>query len=114
MVRFADEFLMQLKGIANLFSSYHIPIEVDGKTIDYIEAVRDKNGDYKIKVILTKEEQTMWIARDRDGLLYIYENRPKKTLSGWVVKCGWVSNLPSYALPEVLWEDKEPRELVLK
>lgn len=56
MIRFTDEFLMQLKGIANLFSSHHIPIEVDGKIIDYIEAVRDKNGDYKIKVILTKEE----------------------------------------------------------
>lgn len=56
MIRFADEFLKQLKGVANLFSSHHIPIEVDGKTIDYIEAVRDKNGDYKIKITLMKEE----------------------------------------------------------
>lgn len=57
----------------------------------------------------------MWLARDRDGLLYIYENKPKKGLfSGWVVKCGWFSNLPSYVLPEIKWEDEEPRELVLK
>lgn len=47
---------MQLKKMANIFSSYHIPIEVDGKIIDTIEAVRDKNGDYKIKITLMKEE----------------------------------------------------------
>ena len=56
----------------------------------------------------------MWLARDRDGLLYIYENKPTKGLSSWVVKCGWFSNLPSYALPEIKWEDEEPRELILK
>lgn len=56
----------------------------------------------------------MWIARDRDGLLYIYENKPKKGLSSWAVKCGWFSNLPSYVLPEIKWKDEEPRELVLK
>ena len=41
-----------------------------------------------------------WVARDKDGLLYIYENKPKKGLFyGWVVKCGWFSNLPSYVFP---------------
>lgn len=56
MIRFANDFLMQLKGIARRFGSYHIPIEVDGKIIDYIEAVKDNNGNYKIKVTLVKEE----------------------------------------------------------
>lgn len=56
-----------------------------------------------------------WVARDKDGLLYIYENKPKKGLFyGWVVKCGWFSNLPSYVFPEIKWDDEEPRELVLK
>lgn len=56
----------------------------------------------------------MWIARDKGGSLYIYENKPKKDLYGWVVKCGWLSNVPSYEFPEVKWSDEEPRELISK
>ena len=55
----------------------------------------------------------MWIARDKDGLLHVYEKKPIKTIYAWYAPCGSTS-LPSYLFPEIKWEDEEPRELVLK
>ena len=55
----------------------------------------------------------MWIARDAEGLLHLYEKKPIKTIYGWYATCGGTS-LPSYLFPEIKWEDKEPRELILK
>lgn len=55
----------------------------------------------------------MWIARNKDGLLYGYEKKPIKTIYGWY-NPGWIAIFPSYSFPEVKWEDEEPRELVLK
>jgi hypothetical protein len=55
----------------------------------------------------------MWIARDEDGLLHIFENKPIKTLYVWYAPCGGTS-LPSYLFHEIKWSDEEPRELVLK
>ena len=56
----------------------------------------------------------MYVARDEDGKLWLYEKKPEKILHSWKIKCGWLSALPSFALPEVKWSDPEPRELVLK
>lgn len=63
----------------------------------------------------------MWIARDKNGLLAIYKQKPNKykSLGQW----GNMENPISYAcvddaildlFPEIKWEDEEPRELVLK
>lgn len=56
----------------------------------------------------------MWIARDKDRLLHGFEYKPSKNFYSWYSTVGWVTTLPSYAFPEVKWEDKEPRELILK
>lgn len=55
----------------------------------------------------------MWIARDKDGLIHIYKKKPIKTGYGWFSN-GWIIPAPSYDFTEVKWEDKEPRELILK
>ena len=55
----------------------------------------------------------MWIARDYNGLLHGYEKKPVKIVYRWYGP-GWVVSLPSYSFPEVKWEDREPRELILK
>lgn len=58
----------------------------------------------------------MWLARDANGGLYLYKERPIKVNNGWCTIrpfefiCGIDSNL----FPEVKWSDEEPRELVLK
>lgn len=56
----------------------------------------------------------MWIARDSDGNLRVFEKKPIKTLYGWHCPDGYIATFQSYLFPEVKWEDKEPRELILK
>ena len=58
----------------------------------------------------------MWIARDKDGTLWLYENKPdrKNTLAWIAPDTGFVVILPENLCPEVKWEDEEPRELILK
>lgn len=57
----------------------------------------------------------MWVARDKDGSLFIFNKKPYKLESSW-----GLINDPFYCVeidnnifPEVKWEDKEPKELVL-
>lgn len=55
----------------------------------------------------------MWIARDADGSLWIFEEKPYKD------KHVWYNDSTNYRInerlfPKVKWEDEEPRELVLK
>ena len=60
----------------------------------------------------------MWIARDENGSLNIYEHKPQKSEDDgeWSVfeihAKYW--ELDEDLFPEVKWEDDEPRELVLK
>ena len=60
----------------------------------------------------------MWIARDEDGLVYIYDTKPAKDKHGWVIpnSTGGYSVIDSEldGFKEVQWSDEEPRELVLK
>ena len=61
----------------------------------------------------------MWIARDKNGSLYVFVSRPYKnykTLS-WDKTGGYdeeVMSIDSDLYPEVKWKDEEPRELILK
>ena len=60
----------------------------------------------------------MWIARDEDESLWIYDTKPIKGDTGWVMAnttggCSVVdSELDGFE--EVKWEDEEPRELIIK
>lgn len=58
----------------------------------------------------------MWIARDKDGSLWIYEKKPLgKTTVCWVIVPNSINEkLEEDWFPEVKWEDEEPRELILK
>lgn len=55
----------------------------------------------------------MWIARDEDDSLWLFEEKPYKD------KYVWYNDAIQYRInerlfPEVKWEDEEPRELILK
>lgn len=59
----------------------------------------------------------MWLARDKDGKLYLYTHKPKKEEEccyGWFVNTfgGLISMRPSL-FPEVTWENS-PVEVELK
>ena len=56
----------------------------------------------------------MWIARDKDGVLNFFKEKPNKE------RCRWYSDriqpdMYSHRLlfPEVKWEDEEPTEVEL-
>lgn len=55
MIGYADELLRDLRNILGIFNTYHIPINVNGKTIDYVELVGDGKGNYKVNVVLMEE-----------------------------------------------------------
>lgn len=58
----------------------------------------------------------MYVARDRDGDLYLYKKKPVKYSGSWQL----CSDNPHYfykidasLFPEVSWEDEEPTEVEL-
>lgn len=60
----------------------------------------------------------MWIARDKDGDLFIYDKKPWKNEYIEMWECASDTCYPPIRLdkrsyPEVRWEDEEPCELVL-
>ena len=57
----------------------------------------------------------MWIARDKDGDLFLHEVKPTKE-SNWWISVGQKEALifGDIWFPEVKWEDEEPIELILK
>lgn len=60
-----------------------------------------------------------WVARDKNGLLFIYRHKPSKDKETWInnpqdTGLYDVWYIPNDYFPEVKWEDEEPRELILK
>ena len=60
-------------------------------------------------------EQEMWIARDEDGLLYLfYGRKPVKTVHSWYNWSKDYYEIKSSLLPEVQWSDEEPTKVKLE
>lgn len=55
----------------------------------------------------------LYVARDKDKSLYLYEYEPKKYKTIWNEFLGFVKELDSNWFPEVKWEDKEPTKVEL-
>lgn len=54
-----------------------------------------------------------WVARDKDGMLYLYTAKPQKMSDSWYAdKVGYVK-LDDSLFPEVQWSDEEPKEIKL-
>ncbi|OUP37237.1 hypothetical protein [Bacteroides sp. An19] len=58
----------------------------------------------------------MWIARDKNGELWLHKEKTIKTYDQWssMGDVELVSLVDKSIFSEVKWEDEEPRELVLK
>ena len=56
----------------------------------------------------------MWIARDDEGSLNLHIDKPSKISVYGHWRSEFHYPIPSNLLPEVTWEDEEPRELILK
>lgn len=49
--------------------------------------------------------EEMWIARDKDDKLAMFDKKPFKDREQWIVK-GRFAWMPSYLFPEVQWSDE--------
>ena len=60
------------------------------------------------------EEIEAWVARDKDGEISMYENKPFKDerAEQWSFG-GWWDFLPENWFPEVQWSDEEPTKVKL-
>ena len=54
-----------------------------------------------------------WVARDYDGSLYMYSDKPKKKSYFWHAPQVGYMLLDDSLFPEVKWEDEEPTEITL-
>ena len=53
-----------------------------------------------------------WVARDENGMLYLYLAPPRKSQSKWLPNIRFeFIELSRESFPEVKWEDEEPTEL---
>ena len=58
--------------------------------------------------------EEMWIARDEDGLLYLfYGRKPVKTVHSWYNGSRDYYEIKASLFPEVKWSDKEPTKVKL-
>lgn len=54
-----------------------------------------------------------WVARDEDGSLYMYTDKPEKISDNWYAeKVGYVK-IDDSLFSEVKWEDEEPKKIEL-
>ena len=59
------------------------------------------------------KEIEAWVARDEDGILYMYPDKPQKRSYHWYPnKIGYMK-LDDSLFPEVQWSDEEPTEIKL-
>lgn len=62
------------------------------------------------------KEIELWAARDTDGSLYLYTNKPIKKKSAWVVQeynMGCFLRLDDESFAEIKWSDDEPTKVKL-
>ena len=62
---------------------------------------------------MSKKTIEAWVARDKDGMLYLYTAKPQKMSDSWYAeKVGYVK-LDDSLFPEVQWSDEEPKGIKL-
>ena len=58
-------------------------------------------------------EIELWAARDKDGKLYLYKDRPIKDKFIWYSP-GFSLVLASASFPEIQWSDEEPTKVKIR
>ena len=59
------------------------------------------------------EETEAWVARDYNGSLYIYTEKPQKLLETWFVRGLGFMKISDLLFQEVKWSDEEPTKVKL-
>ena len=81
---------------------------------ELLEPVEEEMGMSNVKFDIP--EWVNWLARDENGSLYGYRNKPRKPIGSWSIgtvcadtNTWFVGNNPNH-YPEVKWSDKEPKQ----
>ena len=74
---------------------------------EYKEPVKLTKFEYEYLKVAKKEEFN-FIARDGDGRLFLYKNKPFKSLDEWIVASKVCCRILDSLFKFVKWEDKEP------
>ena len=61
-----------------------------------------------------KKSIRLWIARDSDGKVYGYTNKPTKKSDVWDTNDNLLLPLPQDSFPNIKWDDTEPIRACLK
>lgn len=62
-----------------------------------------------------KKSVRMWVAREKNGELFLFCEKPKKSKSYWINLNTFNSLvLPKEAFPSVKWEDNEPTRVIIR
>lgn len=80
--------------LLNLLEEYKEPIKLTQFEYEYLK--------------VAKKEGFNFIARDGDGRLFLYKNKPFKSLDEWIVASKDCSRILDSLLNFVKWEDEEP------
>lgn len=60
---------------------------------------------------MNENKVKVWLARDKDGSLWLYPSIPLRDEGGGILFCnGSIIQLDSSSFPSVKWEDDEPTE----
>ncbi len=62
-----------------------------------------------------KKSIRAWVAREKNGALFLFCEKPKKSKSYWINSNTFNSLvLPKEAFPNVKWEDNEPTSVYIR
>jgi len=56
----------------------------------------------------------MWLAKDLNGTLTVFENKPERSTEMWIVESGPYFGIPKYAVDINIKFDDEPVEIEIK
>lgn len=54
-----------------------------------------------------------WVARDGNGMLFLYLSKPRKYQSKWMPTSHRFTVMDEKSFTKVKWEDEEPTEVII-
>lgn len=69
-----------------------------------------------LKTIIMRAKKSIraWVARDSNGRLFLYRNKPRKSTDEWLSTSVHICGIPSDAFPSIKWKDNEPTRVCIR
>lgn len=118
-----DDLTNKYENLCDIVAAWPVPVgcvciermlNTEGEPI-WVRKDPIKISDDERVILSNIEDNYIWIARDRDGSLYVYDNKPEKRNSYWSGNIYKRANIFEHLFQWVRWGDDEPvnfRELL--